>query len=115
MTEGKKFEIQFIGEKNIIIKEGQTILSASLLAGIPHFNACRGKAQCSTCRVIVAEGMENLSPKNDKELALREKISCSSNTRLACQTYVTGEPVKLHRVIKDQTDVMVYVGKTSEQ
>ena len=108
------YNLEFIGEKTVTVKEGQTILSASLQAGIPHFHACRGKAQCSTCRVLVAEGFENLSPLNEKEKALRTRIPCTFNTRLACQTTIQGGPVRVHRVIRDQTDVFVYVGKADE-
>jgi adenylate cyclase len=108
-------QIEFIGEKTIGIKEGQTILSAALQAGVPHFNACRGRAQCSTCRVLVVDGIENLSPVNEAEAELRKRIVCSPNTRLACQTTMKGGSVSLHRVIKDQTDVFVYVNKAEQQ
>ncbi|MEJ7914405.1 MAG: 2Fe-2S iron-sulfur cluster-binding protein, partial [Chitinophagaceae bacterium] len=62
MDKEQFFQVNFIGEKLVRIKEGQTILSAALDAGIPHFNACGGKAQCSTCRVMVAEGANNVTP-----------------------------------------------------
>ncbi|MCW3114923.1 MAG: hypothetical protein JWR18_3319 [Segetibacter sp.] len=111
----KTCSIEFIGEKVVPIKEGQTILGASLQAGIPHFHACRGMAQCSTCRVLVAEGLENLSPPNEKEKALRMRIPGTFNTRLACQTTLQNGSVRVHRVIRDQTDVFVYVGKADEE
>ena len=44
--------IEFKGEKIIEIKEGQSILEASLQAGIPHYHECGGKAKCSTCRIL---------------------------------------------------------------
>ncbi len=54
----KKFIIDFSGDKKISIDEGQTILQASLSAGIPHYHSCGGNAQCSTCRILIHEGME---------------------------------------------------------
>ena len=101
--------IEFVGEKIVEIQEGQSILNASLQAGIPHFHACGGNAKCSTCRVLVLEGMENLSEMNEKEIALRKRISLSQNVRLACQTFVNAEPVKVKRIIRDQVDVYMYV------
>ncbi len=54
-------EVEFLGEKTIIVEQGQSLLKASLNAGIPHFHACGGKAKCSTCRVLVLEGDQHLS------------------------------------------------------
>ncbi len=62
------FKIELINEKSFEIVEDQTILQASLEAGIPHYHACGGKARCSTCRIVVQEGEEKLSPPNKAEL-----------------------------------------------
>lgn len=105
----KSFWIEFIGDRSIRIAERQTILAASLAAGIPHYHACGGKAECSTCRVLVESGGEHLSPFNHRESALRARIPMPSNVRLACQTYVTGSPVHLHRIIRDEDDIRMYV------
>ena len=43
------------------IEAGETILEASLRAGIPHAHACGGRARCSTCRIWVLEGLEYCS------------------------------------------------------
>ena len=64
-------KIEFIGEKNVNIDNGQTILDASLKAGIPHFHACGGNGKCSTCRILIQEGIENLTPLNRVEVRLR--------------------------------------------
>ena len=101
--------IEFIGDRSLKIEEDQTILSASLAAGIPHYHACGGKAKCSTCRVLIEKGAENLTPYNRKESALRARIPMPSNIRLACQTYVKGGPVHLHRIIRDEDDIKMYV------
>jgi len=103
------FEIELINEKIIKIKEEQTILQASLEANIPHYHACGGKAKCSTCRVVVQQGGEHLSPPNKAELNLRGKKKFPQNVRLACQTIVIGNDVKIQRIIKDETDLNLYV------
>jgi adenylate cyclase len=108
-------QVEFLGEKLVPISEGETILHASLKAGIPHYHACGGNAKCSTCRVLILGGMENLSEINEKERALRKRILLPKNVRLACQTYITGEPVLLKRIIRDRTDVHLYVHKIDEE
>ena len=81
----------------------ETILSASLRAGIPHTNECRGNARCSTCRVLVLNGLEFCSPRNEKEQALAAQLHFGERVRLACQTTITGD-VTLRRLILDAKD-----------
>ncbi len=85
----------------------------SLSAGIPHIHVCGGNARCSTCRVLVLEGGEWLTPPNEKENLLKNQMRFPPNIRLACQTYVSGEPVKLRRIIQDETDIDLYVGSAA--
>ena len=115
MEADKIHGINFLGEKLVPVSEGETILHASLKAGIPHYHACGGNAKCSTCRVLVLEGTENLSEINPKEAALRKRIALPENVRLACQTRVTGEPVLLKRIIRDKTDIHLYVHKIDDE
>jgi len=109
------FKVELINEKSFKIEEDQTILQASLEAGIPHYHACGGKARCSTCRIVVQEGKEKLFPPNKAELKLREQKKFPDNVRLACQTKVTASDVKIQRIIKDEADLDLYIyGKSSE-
>ena len=79
---------------------GETILQAGLRAGIPHASFCGGSARCSTCRVIILEGLENCAPRNPAEQAIAERLRLEPQVRLACQTVVTGD-VKLRRLVTD--------------
>ena len=79
---------------------GETILQAGLRGGIPHSSFCGGSARCSTCRVIILEGLENCAPRNAEEQAIAEKLRLEPQVRLACQTVVTGK-VKLRRLVTD--------------
>jgi adenylate cyclase len=81
----------------------ESVLSASLRAGIPHTNECRGNARCSTCRVLVLNGLEFCSPRNEKEQALAAQLHFGDRVRLACQTTITGD-VTLRRLILDAKD-----------
>ena len=90
--------------KNISIKKDQTILAASLSASINHAHACGGHAKCSSCRVIVLEGLENCCQRNKAEQSLAEKLGFTEKIRLACQTTISG-PVKVRRPVLDDIDI----------
>jgi adenylate cyclase len=81
----------------------ESVLSASLRAGIPLTNECRGNARCSTCRVFVLNGLEFCSPRNEKEQALAAQLHFGERVRLACQTTIIGD-VTLRRLILDAKD-----------
>jgi len=97
-------EVEFLGEKTVVVEPGQSLLKASLSAGIPHFHACGGKAKCSTCRVLVLEGNQHLNKPNGAETRLKSKIGLPDAVRLACQTQVSG-PVKVERMLRDESDI----------
>ncbi|HZH65725.1 MAG TPA: adenylate/guanylate cyclase domain-containing protein [Flavisolibacter sp.] len=112
MTASETFHIEFIGEKTIAINKGESVLDAALKAGIPHYHTCGGHARCSTCRILVSNGKENLSAINEKELALRERLPFPLNVRLACQTFVEKAPVSIRRIIRDLSDVNLYIDQS---
>jgi adenylate cyclase len=91
-------------EREVETEVAESILQASLRAGIPHAHACGGMARCSTCRVLILEGLEQCNPRNAKEKNLAERLHFGSEIRLACQTRITGE-VKLRRPVLDEIDV----------
>lgn len=96
--------ILFLPDQQYVeVSDLESVLSASLRAGIPHTNECRGNARCSTCRVLVLNGLEFCSARNEREQALAEQLHFSERVRLACQTTVTGD-VTLRRLILDAKD-----------
>jgi adenylate cyclase len=109
----KSFTVKFTSDKNIRVQKDQSILSASLAAGIPHFHVCGGNARCSTCRVLVLAGERSLTEPNKKEKLLKEQMHFSDEVRLACQTYVKGNGVRLTRIIRDESDIDLYVGSSA--
>src|SRR5438093_7753325 len=81
----------------------ESILSASLRAGISHTNECRGNARCSTCRVLILNGLEFCCPRNEKEQALAAQLHFAERVRLACQTTILGN-VAVRRLVLDAKD-----------
>jgi adenylate cyclase len=68
---------------------GGTILDASRQAGIPHASVCGGRGRCSTCRVHVAEGLDQLPKASPEERKVLARVGAPPNVRLACQTRPT--------------------------
>jgi len=62
-----------------------TLLEASRIAGIAHPSICGGRGRCTTCRVRVDQGAENLSPVGDRERKALLRIGAPEGIRLACQ------------------------------
>ena len=70
--------------RHVEVAEGEIILTASLRADIPHAHACGGKARCSTCRVLVLDGLEMCGPRTPPEERLAEELHFSSV--VSCQS-----------------------------
>lgn len=69
-------------------QEGETLLKIALDHGITMEHACGGNGFCTTCLCKVKEGMENLSPRNDRE----ENMGVTEDPdRLGCQAQVKGD------------------------
>ena len=83
--------------RSVVVMPGATILEASRSGGIPHASICGGRGRCSTCRVRVHEGAENLSPMRDDEARVLARGGAPPGVRLACQARprgpVTVEPL----------------------
>ena len=100
-------QIHYLPDDRIVeAKTKETILKASLRSKIPHAHACRGRARCSTCRVIILEGLENCTPRTNREIRLTSKLRFESSIRLACQTRILGD-IKLKRPVVDEVDIQL--------
>jgi ferredoxin, 2Fe-2S len=72
-------------------RAGGTILGAALKNKLRLMHLCGARKLCSSCRVTIEAGDENLSPMSFKErLSLRGHLALGSRTRLACQARVNG-------------------------
>jgi 2Fe-2S ferredoxin len=79
--------VVFVNEgKAAVVEPGSTLLQAALDLGVNISHVCGGNGICSTCRVEIVVGPENLTPINPQELAY-ELGECR---RLGCQARVLG-------------------------
>jgi 2Fe-2S ferredoxin len=53
--------------------------------------SCGGKGRCTSCKMIVLAGMQNISPLTPSEIKYRLAGALKSDERLACQTRITGD------------------------
>lgn len=58
--------------------EGEVLLEALLRDGVAVAHECGGKLACSTCRVVVRAGMEQLSPMSEDELDMLERAQADA-------------------------------------
>lgn len=82
-------------DEEVEAEDGQSVLQALLNAGVDWMHACGGFCNCTTCRIKVEEGMENLSDqKQDEKNTLRrfkgEEV-LEGPFRLSCQAEVHGD------------------------
>ena len=98
-------KIDFLPDNKIFDSEpGETILQTASRNGIPHVSACGGEGKCTTCRLLILDGIDNCSPETDTEISLKEKAHTTDEFRLACQTTITGDIV-VRRLVLNKEDI----------
>lgn len=98
--------IVYLGDdKTVSVADpGMTVLDVSLAHKIPHLRECGGHGRCTTCRVRICDGIQNVSPRTPRETEVAEARRWDRFTRLACQTHLSGD-VTLERLVRNGADV----------
>ena len=91
MTYDDGFAIQF--------PPGRSILEASRASNVPHASVCSGRGRCSTCRVRVTEGYEDLPEPSAAEQKVLDRVNAGIRVRLACQTRPKGGEIEVIRLL----------------
>lgn len=82
-------KITFADQKvSIDVLPGTSILEAAMENKIPLYHTCGGNCSCSTCRVWVVEGAENLSVAEPEEKQILDAFDLKDSHRLGCQALV---------------------------
>ena len=98
-----QFTITFEGASAVQSAPLQTLYQVALQHDIPHLAQCGGKAKCTTCRVMILDGLDNCLPRNGPERRMATRKGFLPEIRLACQTRVTG-PVRCRPLVVDKMD-----------
>ena len=82
-------------DETVEAEDGQDVLNALLQGGVEWMHACGGFCNCTTCRIEIEEGVENVSEmQEDEKNTLRrfqgEEV-LEGDFRLGCQVKVYGD------------------------
>lgn len=87
-----KIVIENLGQKELHVNDlTKPLLHHFHQAGVDWMHACGGKGRCTTCKMIVADGMANLTPPSPAEVRYRHQNLINEHERLACQTRALGD------------------------
>ncbi|MCH7410146.1 (2Fe-2S)-binding protein [Belliella sp. DSM 111904] len=87
--------------ENLYHREIKTLESDRKVIELIHENyidwmhACGKKGRCTSCKMIVVEGNENLSEPTEREMFYRENGRLAPNERLTCQTQLKSGTLKI--------------------
>src|SRR5687768_13996097 len=86
-----KLTVQNLGGATVNVRPAQSVLHAVQAAGIDWMHACGGKGRCTSCRMIVKAGLDQISPLTAAEQKYREAGRLKANERLTCQCTLLGD------------------------
>lgn len=75
----------------VVSNNSQTVLDSIHEHYIDWMHSCGKKGNCTTCKMLILEGAENLSQPSRNEMNFMKLKRLSSNERLACQCFVNGD------------------------
>lgn len=82
-------------QKTHEVEKGISVLDAALRHKVPIYHTCGGNCSCSTCRVVVVSGAENLSSMDSDEAEVLDSFDLKGPYRLGCQALVLGDRVEV--------------------
>jgi len=80
--------IRYGSGRAVAATKGMTVLEVSRTNGIPHASVCGGRGRCSTCRIRINHGLDQLPAPSETEAKVLTRVAAPPNVRLACQTEV---------------------------
>ncbi|MBI3607866.1 MAG: 2Fe-2S iron-sulfur cluster binding domain-containing protein [Nitrospirae bacterium] len=92
-----KHRVTFLpADITVEVDDGTSILDAALTHHIELEHNCGGNCACSTCHIIVREGMEYLTERSEEEEdQLEDADGLTKTSRLGCQAKISGPIVVL--------------------
>ena len=83
-------------------EKGRSILETALEHQVPIYHTCGGCCSCSTCRVLVLKGSENLSVMEEPERLILDSFDLKPPHRLACQALILNGHVEVEIPHRDK-------------
>jgi adenylate cyclase len=88
---GGGIAISYSHGPKVSVRRGFSVLEASRWGGVPHASVCGGRGRCSTCRVRILAGLQQLPWPAPAEIATLYRIQAPHGVRLACQLRPTAD------------------------
>ena len=86
-----KIIIENLAQKEVeVTGPNKTVLQHFQINFIDWMHACGGKGCCTTCKMIVVEGLDHLGRLTEAEKGYHRLGLLKANERLACQTRISG-------------------------
>jgi adenylate cyclase len=89
--------------RTVPLLPGATVLETLRANGISHASVCGGRARCTTCRVLVTKGLEQLPQPTGLEAKALARVGATAGMRLACQIRPTADLAVLPLLAADAT------------
>jgi len=86
LARGRRYRLHHANGGSLDVPVGRSVLEAVRAAGVPHASICGGRARCTTCRIRVGRGLQDLPEPNRLEAEALARIGADPSVRLACQT-----------------------------
>ncbi len=83
--------ISYAHGPRVRVRRGFSVLEASRWAGVAHASVCGGRGRCSTCRIRILAGLQQLPWPAPAEVATLYRIKAPHGVRLACQLRPTAD------------------------
>ena len=80
-------------EVEVRVKPGTTLLQSAEQAGVELMHSCGGIGACTSCRVLILEGRDHLTPIGRAEREQLTESGILHSHRLACQAAILGDVV----------------------
>jgi ferredoxin, 2Fe-2S len=96
LRDGTKKTVEFEHGKLEFQHHGlpESFLDVAMNHDIPLEHACGGSCACTTCHLIIREGMQNLSEMEENEAdRLDTAWDLTTSSRLGCQAVIKGDVV----------------------
>ena len=97
--------LSYASGRNMPLLPGATVLETLRANGIRHASVCGGRARCTTCRVVVTKGLEQLPVPSGLEAKALARIGATPGMRLACQIRPTADIAVLPLLPADATAI----------
>jgi len=75
------------------VRKGTSLLKGAELAGVEIMHSCGGIGACTSCRVLILDGREHLTPIGSAEEEQLTESGILDSHRLACQASVLGDVI----------------------